>query len=75
MSKETENKDLTSNDAKPLLYEEIYVGLKVIDEEGHCGNVTEVLDIHNIVVKLENGGEGIYCLNKRCCNDKLYFFI
>jgi hypothetical protein len=75
MNTEQENTDLTSNDAKPMLYEEIKVGMNIIDQDGNKGVITEILDIYNILADLENGGKGIYCLKNKCCGDKLYFFV
>ena len=66
--------DQDGNSTKPLLYDGIFVGQKVIDEDGDKGTITEIENIYNIYVKYDNGGSGIYCLNG-CCNDRLYAII
>ena len=62
------------NKSKPLLYDGIFVGQKVIDEDCDKGTITEIENIYNVYVKYDNGGSGISCLNG-CCNDKLYAII
>jgi hypothetical protein len=42
------------NDAKPLLYADIQKGMKVIDNEGDIGVITECEDAHNVIVEYEN---------------------
>ena len=54
------------NDAKPLLYADIQKGMKVIDNDGDIGIVTECKDAHNINVKYKNGGAGLHCLQEGC---------
>jgi len=56
---------------KELEFNNLFVGQKVIDEDGDKGEITKIENIFNIYVKYDNGGSGISCLN-RCCNDKLY---
>ena len=73
-TKQTENLAECGNKSKPLLYDGIFVGQKVIDEDGDKGTITEIENIYNIYVKYDNGGSGIYCLNG-CCNDRLYAII
>ena len=49
-------------------------GMKVRDTNGNYGEVTNIKDEHNIIVKFENkpgtkgctGGYGFYCLNPEC---------
>jgi hypothetical protein len=65
------------NDAKPLLYDDIKIGMQVVDKEGDVGIVKEANDQHNIVVDFGNGGSGLYCLVIGCeeGSDNLYIFI
>jgi hypothetical protein len=77
MSKSTKsisNQAENGNKSKPLLYDGIFVGQKVIDEDGDKGEITRIENIYNIYVKYDNGGSGISCLNG-CCNDRLYAII
>jgi preprotein translocase subunit YajC len=55
-----------TNDAKPLLYADIQKGMKVIDNEGDIGVITECEDAHNVIVEYENEGKGIHCLVEGC---------
>ena len=73
-TKPTENTAENGNKSKPLLYDGIFVGQKVLDEDGDKGEITRIENIYNIYVKYDNGGSGISCLNG-CCNDKLYAII
>ena len=73
-TKPNENTAENGNKSKPLLYDGIFVGQNVINEDGDKGTITEIENIYNIYVKYDNGGSGIYCLND-CCNDKLYAII
>ena len=56
-----------------ISYEDVYIGMEVIDKDGDNGIITKIYDSHNIVVeycKNESndtlGGSGIYCLEKDC---------
>jgi len=73
-TKPTLNESENGNKSKPLLYDAIFVGQKVIDEDGDKGTITEIENIYNVYVKYDNGGSGISCLNG-CCNDRLYAII
>jgi hypothetical protein len=73
-TKPTLNEEENGNKSKPLLYDRIFVGQKVVDEDGDKGTITEIENIYNIYVKYDNGGSGIYCFNG-CCNDRLYAII
>ena len=72
--KDTTTETFKHGIAKPLLYDGIFVGQKVVDETGEKGEITRIENIYNIYVKYDNGGSGIYCFN-RCCNDRLYAII
>ena len=39
---------------------------RVRDGEGYTGIVVKVEDRHNIYVEYDGGGQGIYCLVKKC---------
>ena len=73
-TKPTLNEAENGNKSKPLLYDGIFVGQKVIDEDGDKGTITRIENIYNIHIKYDNGGYGYSCLNG-CCNDKLYAII
>lgn len=51
-----------------LLISDVYVGLKVIDNDDFTGLVTSCSDIHNVYVDYGDGGSGLYCLDKNCEN-------
>jgi hypothetical protein len=56
-----------------LTFENIEVGMRVIDQDDHIGTIKECEDIHNILVEYENGGSGFYCLDEKCEEyDELY---
>ena len=58
-----------------LLFENIEVGMKVIDTNDAIGVVKECFDVHNIQVDYLNGGSGFYCLDFQCeFYDPLYLF-
>lgn len=48
---------------------ELYIGMRVQDDEGNIGTVKECYDIHNIFVKFDNGGTGLYCLIEGCADN------
>ena len=55
-------------------FEDLKIGLYVIDEKGFIGVVTEINDRHNVHVNLDNGGSGIYCMEPECeYYDPLYY--
>ena len=47
-------------------YADIKKGMKVVDNAGDIGIVTECEDAHNVIVQYENDGRGIYCLVEDC---------
>ena len=63
--------DQSGNISKPLLYDGIFIGQKVVDEDGDFGVITKIENIYNVYVKYDNGGSGISCMYG-CCNDRLY---
>ena len=53
------------------------VDMKVVDDEGTEGIVTDVSSLYNILVKYPNGGHGLYCLMPdcaECTKDKLRIY-
>lgn len=54
------------NLSTPLLYANIQKGMKVIDNDGDIGIITECEDAHNVIVEYENEGKGIHCLAEGC---------
>lgn len=55
---------------KIINYSDLYIGMMVADDEGNIGVVKNHKDIHNIVVEYNNGGSGLHCLVKDCCDTK-----
>lgn len=56
-----------------LTFEDVEVGMKVIDQDDHIGVVKECDDIHNVLIEYDNGMNGLYCLDKNCKEyDELY---
>ena len=51
---------------KPLVYADIRVGMKVIDNDGDIGIITQCEDPHNVIIRYDNEGVGIYCLVESC---------
>lgn len=54
------------NNKTPLVYSQIYIGMKVIDNYDDAGIVDSCDDIHNVNVLFESGGAGLYCLDETC---------
>ena len=50
----------------PLIYADVQKGMKVIDNMGDVGIITECEDAHNVIVEYENDGKGIHCLVEGC---------
>lgn len=48
---------------------ELYIGMRVQDNEGNIGTVKECDDIHNIFVEFDNGGTGLHCLIEGCADN------
>ncbi len=56
-----------------LKYEDVEVGIKVIDGDDNIGVIKDCFDIRNIIVEYLDGGSGLYCLDSTCNNyDPLY---
>lgn len=59
----------------PLEFNELFVGMLVIDEDNDIGEIINIQDMYNIEIEYyadnEKSGRGLYCLSN-CCNDKLY---
>lgn len=51
---------------KPLLYSDVQKGMKVIDNDGDIGIITQCEDPHNVIIRYDNEGVGIYCLVEGC---------
>lgn len=61
---------------KELEFRDIKYGRQVIDSEGHLGKISEIDEIHNVIVEFSDGGSGIYCLDKTCLEyDPLYISV
>ena len=56
---------------KPLKFEELKIGMKVIDKDKNIGVITEIEDVHNVHVEFDGGGAGIYCLFENCIEDNI----
>jgi len=50
-----------------MFYNKLKIGTAVYDEffRAH-GHVIDNKDIHNVLVEYEDGGSGLYCLDKKC---------
>lgn len=67
------------NEDKAILkFEDLVIGLKVIDNDGWVGHIKECTDIHNVIVTPENSDkedniQNLYCLVEGCeLYDPLY---
>jgi len=50
-----------------MFYNKLKIGRVVYDEFfGVYGKIVDNRDIHNILVEYDDGGRGLYCLNKKC---------
>lgn len=54
-----------------ILYDDVYIGLEVIDEDGKTGIITKIYDSHNVMVEYDKqndilSGTGLFCLEKDC---------
>ena len=56
-----------------LKFDDISIGMRVIDDDGEIGKVTEIHNIHDILVEYDNdGGSGLYCLDDECHERMIY---
>lgn len=56
-----------------LSFTDVYVGMKIIDEDGDVGLISECTDPHNVIVEfINNGSKGFYCLIENCERDLFY---
>lgn len=62
------------NSDNELSYEDLEIGMEVLNSDGDIGIVTDLECAHNILVEYDNGGKGLYCLVDNCeyGRDKLY---
>ena len=50
-----------------LKFEDIFIGMTVIDDCGDTGKITEIYSIHDVLVEYDNdGGSGLYCFDDKC---------
>jgi len=50
-----------------MFYNKLKIGTVVYDEFFEVyGKIIDKKDIHNILVEYEDGGSGLYCLDKKC---------
>lgn len=66
MKNKTSKTNELDNKANLLLYADIKIGMKVMDDDGDIGIIKECDDAHNVLVEFPNGGTGIYCLVSNC---------
>jgi hypothetical protein len=59
---------------KPLLYDDITIGMRVKDSDGDVGTIYEMEDIFNISIEYDSGGFGYICLDE-CCSDTIYSLV
>lgn len=58
-----------------LKYEDVEVGIRVIDRDDNIGIIKDCFDVHNIIVEYVIGGSGLYCLDPKCDTyDPLFLF-
>ena len=51
---------------EPLKFEDLKEGMRVEDLWGNPGTITECTDIHNVLLKFDNGGSSLYCFAEDC---------
>lgn len=49
-----------------VTFDDVYVGMRVVDVDGYIGVVMNCDDIHNVHVEYDDGGSGLYCLDEDC---------
>lgn len=49
-----------------LKFENLKEGLRVEDWWGNSGIIAECSDIHNVLLRFDNGGSSLYCLAEDC---------
>lgn len=54
----------------PVNQSNILVGAKVIDDDDNTGVIESYEDLHNVLVKYDDGGSGLHCLVKGCVEYK-----
>lgn len=52
---------------EPLTSERVRVGMSVLDSEDNVGKILDCKDPHNVHVKYQREGSGLYCLIEGCC--------
>ena len=63
-----------------VTYSNLRLGAKVVDCEQNTGIITSIKDPHNVEVKFDNGGAGLWCFVENCeeyikdSKDVLYYF-
>jgi len=50
-----------------MFYNRLKIGARVYDEFFRVyGKVVDKKDVHNVLVEYDDGGSGLYCLDKKC---------
>ena len=57
---------MTTTKETPLKFEELTQGMEVEDWWAEPGIVAECNDPHNVLIKFNNGGSGLYCMVQDC---------
>ncbi len=55
-----------------LNYNDIKIGMRVMNDTKEVGIIIECDDIHNVLVEFTTGSSGFYCLELNCDNENLY---
>ena len=49
-----------------ILFESLYIGMRVYDDTGNLGTVMAIDGIHNVWIEFDNIGAGYHCLDEKC---------
>lgn len=49
-----------------VTHSNLVLGAKVIDREQNTGIITSIEDKHNVEVRFDNGGAGLWCFVENC---------
>jgi hypothetical protein len=70
MDKDNKNENINDTDKKlhisVVTYNNLQLGKKVVDGKQNTGVITSIDDLHNVEVKFDNGGAGLWCFVEDC---------
>lgn len=58
-----------------IKFDNLKVGMKVIDDEQDIAKVIDCSDIHNVELQYGSNGKGFVCMEASCENEKLYNYV